>query len=41
MRDEDFQVAFFEALTKFPYLKDVTITTGYKVTDAQYRMEVI
>ena len=41
MNDEDFQVAFFEAMTKLPYLKEVVVVTGFKVTDASYVRDVV
>lgn len=29
--EEDFQIAFFEALSRFPYLTKVMVKTGYEV----------
>lgn len=32
---DEYQIAFFEALTKFPFLTSVTVFTGFKVSSIE------
>lgn len=34
-------MAFFEAISKMPYLKEVKVITGYKVTDPKFIYDVV
>jgi hypothetical protein len=37
LQEEDFQIDFMDAVLSYPFLSQLTIYTGYKVTSTAYR----